>query len=354
MRAAIIGLPQSGKSTLFTAATGKQIDPADLPQEHFGNVPVPDERVDFLTALYKPKKTTYATIEFVDIPGFSLADKHGIDEFKRHLPTARQAELLIGVIRNFENPAVPPYRQRVDPQADLNELWEEFVYADLEVVTNRIERLEKSLKKPTKTHEAEKREMQLMEKCREALEDTLPLSSVLTSEDDKKALGSFAFLTEKPWVVVYNVDEDRASVEPPEPPKHALSTIALCAETEAEIAQLDETDRPAFLADLGVTEPAQNRLLRLCYKAMGFVTFLTVGDDEVRAWPIRRGASALEAAGKIHSDLARGFIRAETVAYEDLKTAGDMRFAKAAGKVRQEGKGYIVQDGDIIFIKFNL
>lgn len=354
MRAAIFGLPQSGKSTLYAAVTGQPIDPGEMPHEHISVVSVPDERVDSLSTLYKPKKTTYATIEFLDVPGFSLTDQHGIDEFKRHLPAIRQADLLVGVVRDFENSAVPCYRNRLDSQADVNELWQEFVYADLEAVTNRIERLEKSLKKPTKTHEAEKREMHIMGKYREALENEQPLSSVITSEEDKKTLSSFAFLTNKPWIVVYNVDEDQAATTQPEIPDHAQTALALCAETEAEIAQLNEADRPTFLEDLGVSEPAQNRLLRACYDAMGLIAFFTVGDDEVRAWPIKQGTAAREAAGKVHTDIARGFIRAETVSYEDFHTAGDMRSAKAEGKVRQEGKTYVVQDGDLILFKFNV
>ena len=354
MRAAIIGLPQSGKSTIFTAVTSRSVDPAEMPHEHLGMVSVPDERLDFLSALYKPKKTTYATIEFLDVPGFSLADRHGVDEFRRHLPAIHQADLLIGVIRDFQSSAVPPYRDRVDAAADLTELWEELVFADLEAVGNRIERLEKALSKPTRSHDAEKHEMQLIEKCRDALENLRPLCEVLTSDEDHKMVSSFAFLTEKPWVVVYNVDEDRASAAHPETPEHAQAAIALCAETESQIAQLDEADRPAFLEDLGVTELARDRLLRSCFEAVGLITFFTVAGDEVRAWTIRRGVSAVEAAGKVHSDMARGFIRAETVAFDDLRSAGDMRAAKAAGNVRQEGKTYVVQDGDVILVKFNV
>ncbi|MFH0981368.1 MAG: DUF933 domain-containing protein [Planctomycetota bacterium] len=353
MRAAIIGLPQSGKSTLFAAITDQRIDPT-MPQEHLGTVSVPDERVDFLTALYKPKKITHATMEFVDIPGFSLADRHGVEEFRRHLPAIRQADLLVGVVRDFKNPAMPPYRNRIDPEADLTELWEELVFADLESVTNRIERLEKTLAKPSQTHEAEKREMHLMERCRAALENMTPLSVVVTTEEEKKALSSFAFLTEKPWVVVYNVDEDRAATVQPQTPKHARAAIALCAETEAEIAQLDEADRPAFLKDFGVTEPARNRVLHACLQASGRITFLTANENEAHAWAIPRSSTALEAAAAIHADLARGFIRAETVAIADLRAAGDIKAAKAAGKVRQEGKTYVVQDGDVILIKFNV
>lgn len=354
MRAAIVGLPQSGKSTLFAAATGQVPDPYEVPQEHLGVVQVPDARLDHLARLYQPKKVTHATIEFLDVPGFSLADQHGIDGFRRHLPAIRQAELLVGVIRDFTNPAVPPYRDRVDAPADLRELWEEFIFADLEAVTNRVERLEKTLKKPSKSHDLEKRELQLLERCQQALENTEPLSAVLTSEEDKKQMASFAFLTEKPWLVVYNVDEDRAAEAGPPCPPQAQAAITLCAETEADIAQLDAADRPDFLRELGVREPAEDRLIRLCYEALGLIPFLTAGDKEVRAWTIKRGDTALEAAGRIHSDLARGFIRAETVAYDDLVAAGDMRGAKAAGHVRQEGKAYIVQDGDILNIKFNV
>ncbi|MCP4594212.1 MAG: redox-regulated ATPase YchF [bacterium] len=354
MRAAIIGLPQSGKTTLYTAVTGQQVDAGEMTHEHVGVVQVADERLDYLTTLYKPKKTTHATIEFVDVPGFSLEDRHGVEEFKRHLPAVRQADVLVSVIRDFESNTVPPYRNRVDPSADLTELWEEFVYADLDAVTTRIDRIEKALKKPSGSHDAEKRELLALQRCQEALEKSQAISTVLTSEDERKTLASFAFLTETPWVVVYNVSEDHASDAAPEVPEHAHAAIALCAETEAEIAQLSEADRPAFLEDLGVTEPARDRLLHSCFAAAGLITFFTVGDREARAWTIRAGSSALDVAGNIHTDLARGFIRAETVALSDLRAAGNMRSAKADGKVRQEGKTYIVQEGDVILIRFNV
>ena len=354
MRAAIIGLPQSGKSVLYTAVTGRTVAAGAAPQEHVASVPLPDERLDYLVKLYKPKKTTPANLEFIDVPGFSLAERHGVEEFKRHLPVIRQADLLVGVVRDFKNPAVPAYRNRIDPRAELTELWEEFVFGDLEAVTNRIERVDKGLKKPSRSHEAEKHEMQYLERWRQALENLQRVSTAFTSDEERRAAGSFAFLTEKPWVVVYNVDEARAASVKPDAPEHAAAVVALCAQTEADIAQLDEADRAAFLQDLGVTEPARNRLLRACYDGMGLVTFFTVGEDDVRAWPIKRGSAALEAAASIHTDLARGFIRAETVAFADLRAAGDMKSAKAGGKVRQEGKGYVVQDGDVILIKFNV
>lgn len=354
MKAAIIGLPLSGKSTLFTAVTSVKPQPHDAANAHQAAVKVPEPRFDFLVDLYKPKKITHATLDFVDVPGFSLADAHGQAELRRHLPAVRTCDLLILVVRDFANPTVPPYRNRVDRQADLAELREELIFADLETVTNRIERLEKALQKPTKTHDQEKRELALLTACREALEQSRPLSTVLSNPDDARVLSSFAFVTEKPAIVVYNVDDDRVGAPVPEPPPLVHSAISLCAEIEAQVSELDPADRPDFLRELGISEPAADRLIQSAYDAMGMISFLTVGPDEVRAWPIHKGTVAVDAAGKIHSDLARGFIRAETVAYDDLREAGDFKSAKAAGKVRQEGKTYVVADGDVINVKFNV
>ncbi|MCH7701287.1 MAG: redox-regulated ATPase YchF, partial [Planctomycetes bacterium] len=309
---------------------------------------------DFLTALHKPKKTTHATLELLDLPGFSPNDAHGRDALTKALPSMRQCDVLIAVVRDFESDAVPAYRDRVDAQADLAELAEELVYADLLTTTNRLERLAASMKKPTGSHDQEKRELALLESCKALLEESKPLSDLAQADEVAERLSSFGFLTLKPLVVVYNVDESRGSEKPPESPTQAHEAVCLCAETEAEIAELDPTDRPEFLADLGVTEAASARLIHTCYRSAETISFFTVGPDEVRAWPVHNGATAQEAAGKIHSDLARGFIRAETVAYDVIHELGDMKEAKAAGKVRQEGKTYIVQDGDILLIKFNV
>jgi len=215
--------------------------------------------------------------------------------------------------------------------------------------------LEKSLKKPSKNHEQEKRELALLRHCEAALEELKPLSTVLEYEDEA-LLRSFAFLTEKPLVVVVNVSEDKAKSEPGLCYEHARGMINICAEAEAQIAELDtEEDQAAFLEDLGIATPARDRLIQTCYSAVGLISFLTCGDPEVHAWPIKKGGDAVEAAGKIHSDIARGFIKAETVHYDDFVAAGgDMKAVKAAGKLRQEGKAYIVQDGDIINFKFNV
>jgi hypothetical protein len=238
----------------------------------------------------------------------------------------------------------------VDGRGDFEAVWDEIIFADLDAVTTRVERIEAQLKKPTKTHDTEKRELALLERCREALESGLPLSSVVNADEDRRQVSSFAFLTEKPLICVRNVSDELAPTAEALAIDHVTGGVALSASIEAEIAMLDPDDRPSFLADFGLATPAHDRLVELCYKACGLISFITVGADEVRAWTVSKGANAVEAAGKIHTDIARGFIRAETVAYDDLVAHQDMKGARAAGKVRKEGKSYIVQDGDIINI----
>jgi len=353
MRVAFVGPLMSGKSTLFRAVTG-QTAPGHHGGEQLAVVKVPDPRLDWLNELYHPKKKVEATLECLDVPGFSQETAAQQAEFRKSLPALRLCDALVAVVRAFENPTVPPYRNRIDAKADLEELASELSFCDLEQVGNRIERLEKSLKKPTKDHEHEKRELELMQRCQQALENEQPISSALHNDEERKMLSSFAFLTELPIIVVINVGEDQAAAPAPFEYPHAHSTIALCTDTEEQIAQLPPEDREVFLADLGVSEPAHDRLIRACYEAAGLISFLTVGEDEVRAWPVQKGSDAVTAAGKIHTDIARGFIRAETVAYDDLHAAGEMKAAKAAGKVRLEGKTYIVQDGDVIDFRFNV
>lgn len=350
MKVAIIGLPQSGKTTLFSAVTAQAVDLYAPPEPKHAMVSVPDERLAFLAKLHNPKKVIEATIEFVDVPGCSLDDAKGREEWKRIAPTVRQADLLVIVVRDFENDSVPMYKGRVDPPADFEVMWSELVFVDLDTVTTRLERLEKALKKPTRTHDQEKKELALLTRCRDVLESEEPLSTVIQSEDDKRLLASFAFLTQKPMVCVRNVSDDAAGDAEPLKIDHVEDSLALSASIEAEIGQLDPDDRAVFMEDLGLVESARTRLIQACYKAVGLISFLTMGPDECRAWPVRAGSTAVEAAGKIHTDLARGFIRAETIAYADLVEHGDEKGVKAAGKARKEGKEYIVQDGDIMNI----
>jgi len=350
MKVAIVGLPKSGKTTVFSAVTEQSVDPYAPPEPRHTIVKVPEPRLEFLTQLHHPKKVIEATIEFVDIPGFSIEGAKGQEDMRRLLPEVRQAELLALVVRDFENASVPAYRDRVDAEADLAAFWEELIFADLDAVTTRVERLEKSLKKPTKTHEQEKHELTLMQSCLAALESNKPISTAIKSEDERRMISSFAFLTQKPMVCIRNVSDDEASVSKDIASEHIEATITLSASIEAEIAMLDPADRQAFMSDLGLTELARNRLVRTCYQACGLISFLTMGPEAVRAWTITRGDTAVEAAAKIHTDIARGFIRAETIAYEDLLACGNMKNARAAGKVRKEGKTYVVADGDVLNI----
>ena len=354
MKLALIGPPQSGKSSLFAAITGQTPDPAKVGQEQLAVVHVPDPRVQWLTEHYKPKKVTEAAIEFLDVPGFSQESPQQQAEFRRHVSDLRNCDGFLAVVRSFDNPAVPAYRNRLDPVADIEELRSEFLFADLEVATKRIEKLEKDSTKPTATQDQDKRQLALLLEIRATLEEEKPIDGVAQNDDDRKLLSSFAFLSLKPVVVVVNVDESAAGAPLDLAFEQARAVVRCCASVEQEIAQLDADDRQAFLDDLGVAEPARDRIIRACYDALGLISFLTYGSDECRAWTIVRGASAVEAASKIHSDIARGFIRAETVAFDDLKETGDMKAAKAAGKIRLEGKTYPVADGDCITFRFSV
>jgi hypothetical protein len=352
MRVGIVGFPFSGKTALFRAITGLSADQLELTKENLAAVKIPEPRLDFLEQLYKPKKRTEATIEFVDLPGSAEGDgeRAGLD---KHLTTLRQADALCAVVRSFESSAVPLHKNRIDPRADVQELREEMLLADLVICSTRVERLEKAITKPTPQRDQQKKELELLQRCQTALESEQPLRDVI-QPDEEKLLRSFGFLTQKPLVVVVNVGEDAVGQPPSFTDEQAAATFAIAAELEAEIMQLEDEERPAFMQDYGITELARDTIIRACFDALGLIVFLTAGEDEVRAWPIRKGMTAPEAAGKIHSDLERGFIRAETVAFDDLKEAGDMRAAKAANKVRQEPKPYVVQDGDIMNIKFNV
>ncbi|RIK67894.1 MAG: redox-regulated ATPase YchF [Planctomycetota bacterium] len=354
MKFALVGPPQSGKSTLFSAITGQPIDPSHAPAERLATVMVPDARLDFLAELYKPKKYTQAHLEFIDIPGVALSEPGGPAEFRKAMNTVRRCDGIVMVVRAFESDSVVRYRGRIDPKADLDELHSELIFADLEQVMTRIDKLEKSTLKPTKTRDAELRELAMMRRVKDALEKEAPVSSAVHNDEERGIATSFGFLTQKPIIVVVNVGDANVGKPPPFEHPHARATVALAAEIEMEISQLEEKDRPAFLADLGISEPARTRLIRTCYEAVGLISFLTCGEDEVRAWTITQGMTAVEAAGKIHSDIQRGFIRAETVAFADLKAAGDMRSAKSANKVRLEPKHYVVHDGDIINFRFNV
>jgi len=356
MRVALVGPPQSGKSTLFAAmaeAGGSHVDISRPDQPHLAVVKVPDERLAWLAQLYDPKKVTSAELEFLDLPGLDLSDEAGRNRAKTHWPAMHQSDMLVFVVRAFDSPVVAAYRNRVDPDADLQELLAEMTFADLDQVTVRIDRLQAALRKPTGKHDDQIRELELMKRLGQALESDKPISAAITSDAEGKLVRGFAFLSQKPPLVVLNCSEGDVGAEDLTERLH-LPCLRLSAKIEEEIAQLPPAERSEFLADLGVAASARDRLVRACYRQLNLVSFLTVIGPEVRAWTVPAGTDAVTAAGAVHTDIARGFIRAETVAFEDLRGAGDMKGAKAAGKVRLEGKNYVVKDGDVIYFRFNV
>ncbi len=356
MRAALIGLPQSGKSTLFAAlaeAGGSNVHLDRPDQEHLAVVKVPDERLDWLEEHYKPKKKTHAEIEFLDVPGMDLSTEAGRRHARTHWPAIRQSDMIVIVLRDFRNDSVPPYRGRVNPADDLEELRSEMLFSDLEQVAGRIEKLQAAVRKPTPEQDKNIRELELMQRMQEVLEEEKPLTEAVVGDADEKTARTFAFQTLKPVVVVLNCDEGAVGDGGVEE-FAGCPTVRLSAKIEEEIAALAPADRGEFMEAMGISALARDRLIRSCYKAMNLIAFLTAGERECRTWSIPAGTDALTAAGQIHSDIARGFIRAQVIAFDDLKAAGSEKAARAAGKFRLEGKNYIIRDGDEILFRFNV
>ena len=355
MRIALIGPPFSGKTTLFDAvatAGGSGADVSRADQPHLAVVKVPDDRLKWLTGLYKPKTTVPAELEFLDLPGLDLSDQVARARWGRHWAAVRDCGMVVMVVRGFSDPSVPAFRGRVDASADAEELAAEMLFADLEQVGNRIERLETQLKKPA-DRDATQRELDLMRRLNEALENDRPIRQAVHNEAEEKAVRSFAFLSLKPHLVVVNSGEE--DLAHPADPVAGTPTLWLSAKIEEELAELNESDRADFMVDLGIEVAAGDRLIRACYESLKLISMFTASDVECRAWPQAAGTPAVVAAGSIHTDMARGFIRAETMAYDDLFGAGgDEKAVKAAGKLRLEGKQYILQDGDIINFRFNV
>jgi len=355
MRVALIGPPYSGKTTLFQAvaeAGGSEVHVDRADQPHLAVVKVPEPRLAYLVTLYKPKKVVPAELEFLDLPGMDLTDEAGRTRARQHAPAMRQSDMLVLVLRGFADTAVPAYRGRVDASADAADLLSELLFADLEQVSSRIERLEGLVKKPA-NRDAHERELVLMGRLREALENDQPIRSAVHNDEEAKAVRPFAFLSDLPHLVVLNCDEDQAAA--PAEPIGGVATLSLSAKIEEELAQLDAADRAEFMAELGVAAPARDRLIRACYDTLGLISMFTVAPNECRAWTLPAGTDAVTAAGAIHTDMARGFIRAETMHYDDLQAAGgDEKAVKAAGKLRLEGKQYVIRDGDIILFRFNV
>ena len=357
MKIGLIGLPKSGKTSLFNLLTGASVATSSFGtargEMHAGVARVPDARVDRLVALFKPKKTTLATFEVVDLAGIAKGERQGLEakEF-------RNADALLHVVRAFPDAAgAPP-----NPRSDIGDLETELILADLEVVERRLERLESQIKK--KRTDADVREQGVLLKVKPALEGETPIRAMDLPEDEARVLRGFTFLSQKPILHCLNLAEkdiDRASglvdafglAEVVKRPRTRLGWVS--AVIEAEVAQLAGPEQAVFLADLGLAEPAITRVLQDCYTLLGLLSFFTVGEDEVRAWSIPEGTRAQDAAGAIHSDIARGFIRAEVVGYDDLIAAeGSMAVVRERGRFRLEGKDYLVRDGEICHFRFNV
>lgn len=356
MKIAIIGLPQSGKTTLFDAITGRREQPgayAAPGSVHVGVVQVPDERVEFLASVLQPKKTTHASLEFEDIAGLFTGEKPSPEA----LAAMREADALVKVVRAFRNEAVPHHRGSVDPARDLAEIDGELFITDLAIIERRIETLRHDIKRPTPKQEEEKAELALLERCRAQLDAAGAIDRLTLGEDERKALRGYTFLTQKPAVVVLNIGEGQIGQEATleatlggrrEP------VLTLCADMEKELLALEPEERKPFMDDLGIAELRAPKLTQAVLQALGLITFFTSNEKELRAWLVSRGTTAVEAAGCIHTDLARGFIRAEVIATDDLRQFGSLKDVKAHGKLRLEGKDYVVQDGDLLQIRFSV
>ena len=357
LRAALVGFPSTGRTTLFqlmtapreTGRTGHSRGEVQI-----GVSRVPDERLDRLTALFKPRKHVPATVEFIDVAGAASGAQALLD-----VAPYKTADALVHVVRAFRDASVPHATGGVDPARDAQAMEDELILADLGVVERRLERLDKDLKK-SRSSDLEK-ERALLVGCREALEGATPLRALGLTGDHVRQLRGFQLLSAKPLLIVINLDEEdirgvggdveRAAAQTALTAflsRAATRAVAVCARIELEIAQLEPADAASFLADLGLQESGLDRVIRATYDLLGYLSFFTVGEDECRAWSIPRGTVAQVAAGEIHSDIARGFIRAEVVAYDPLVTRGSIAACREHGEVRLEGKDYVVQDGDVI------
>lgn len=360
MRIGIVGLPASGKSTVYRLLThGQPSHQASRAAESaIAVVRIPDPRLDRLASLFKPKKVTPASIEFIDLPSLVKGSGRAGGTGGQVLPQMRQSDVLLAVVRAFTNERVPHADGRIDPAKDAAATQEELLLADLDVVEKRIAKIDEGLRKGRKDENLQ--ELALLKRCREILEGEHPLREASFAPEEERLLRGFQFLTAKPLCLLINVGEEAPALPTvfegltKNVGMTRVCAVALPAKLELELAELPPDEAAAFRADLGLNGSLVPRLLQACYDLLRLMTFFTVVGDELRAWMIPRGSTALQAAGTIHTDMERGFIRAEVVAFDALMHSGSMAAAKKEGLVRLEGKDYPVADGDIITIRFNV
>lgn len=361
MKTAIIGLANSGKTTIFNALTGLNLEttvyPTQTGEPHTGIVKVPDKRLDKLAEIYNPKKTTHATVEYIDYLGLTKGDTA---QNRKVFDLIKDADAIVHVARGFNDESVVHPMEGINPKRDVDTIELEMIFGDLELVDKRLERIADNLKRGKKPDETEKK---LLLKCKDALEKEMPLRTLEFSDEEQKVMRNLQFMSIKPEVVVLNIGEQDLNSEKTSSiiseiekslKGKQIKVLSLCGKFEMEVAQMSKEDAKAFLDDMGITEPALNKLITISYDLLGLISFLTAGEPEVRAWTIRKGMTASEAAGKIHSDIERGFIRAETVSYDDLISNRSISAVREKGLLRLEGKTYEVKDGDVINFRFNV
>jgi GTP-binding protein YchF len=361
MKAGLIGLPTVGKTTFFNLLTDAGVKTSAFSsgkvQANLALARVPDERIGFLAGIYHPKKTTYAQIEVTDVPGLVRGASEGLGVGNQFLDSIRNMDALIHIVRAFSDKSIVHADGSIDIIRDIETIDIELLLADLQLVETRVERIEAS-RKVTKEMEAER---EVLMKLREALENEVRLSHLELTREERGILEHLNFLTEKPVIVAINIDEEQL-VQGYSTRQRVIEYCAgkdlplleVCSKVEVELNELDENDRQEFMDEIGIKEPGIDLLAKAMYARLGLISFLTTGEDEVKAWTIKEGTKAKVAAGKIHSDIERGFIRVEVVSFQDFKEFGGMVKAREAGRVRLEGKEYLVQDGDIINFRFNV
>ncbi|SHJ55957.1 redox-regulated ATPase YchF [Tepidibacter formicigenes] len=364
MKLGIVGLPNVGKSTLFNAITQAGAESANYPfctiEPNVGVVAVPDERLHKLKEIYNSEKIVPTAIEFCDIAGLVRGASKGEGLGNKFLSHIREVESIIHVVRCFEDPNVVHVDGSVDPLRDVETINLELIFSDIEVLERRIQKTQKA----AKADKSLLSELDLLNKIKETLEDNKCVRTMEFTDDEKAFVKQLNLLTSKPVIYATNVSEDDLANDGADNPmvekvrefasSENAQVVVICAQIEAEIAELEEDEKKEFLSDLGLVESGLDKLIKASYSLLGLISFLTAGPKEIRAWTIKRGTKAPQAGGKIHSDIERGFIRAETIAYEDLVNVGTMNAAKEKGLVRLEGKDYEVKDGDVILFRFNV